>query len=225
MKNRMAQQLEELPLFPLNTVLFPYAQVRLHVFEDRYREMVRTCLQDDRPFGIVLIRSGNEVGSADPYLVGTVVRIVQVDTYEDGRMDIQVQGERRFRIRELDESRPYLVGRVEPVVEHVMEDSMRAEELLTRAREEFEVLIQKLFARQEFAVQVVFPTDPVALSFTIANLLPMENLEKQRLLETTDTLERVEDLLPILEQQSKDVRQTNLYRIGSDDLREWITPN
>ncbi len=221
----MAKQLEELPLFPLNTVLFPFAQVRLHVFEDRYREMVRLCLQDDRPFGIVLIRSGNEVGMADPYLVGTVVRIVQVDTYEDGRMDIQVQGERRFRIRELDESHPYLVGRVEPVVEHVLEDSMRAEELLTRAREEFEVLIQKLFARQEFEVQVVFPTDPVALSFTIANLLPMENLDKQRLLETTDTLERVEDLLPILEQQSKDVRQTNLYRIGSDDLREWITPN
>ena len=221
----MGHQLEELPLFPLNTVLFPYAQVRLHVFEDRYREMVRVCLQDDRPFGIVLIRSGNEAGIADPYLVGTVVRIVQVDTYEDGRMDIQVQGERRFRIRELDESRPYLVGKVEPVIEHALEESDRADELLTRAREEFEVLIQKLFARQEFSVQVVFPTDPVALSFTIANLLPMENLEKQRLLETTDTLERVEDLLPILEQQSKEVRQTNLYRIGSDDLREWITPN
>jgi Lon protease-like protein len=221
----MRPQLEELPLFPLNTVLFPYAQVRLHVFEDRYREMVRSCLQEDRPFGIVLIRAGNEVGVADPYLVGTVVRIVQVDTYEDGRMDIQVQGERRFRIRELDETKPYLVGRVEPVVEHVLEESERASELLSKAREEFEVLIQKLFARQEFSVQVVFPTDPVALSFTIANLLPMENLDKQKLLETTDTLERVEDLLPILEQQSKEVRQTNLYRIGSDDLREWITPN
>ena len=221
----MIPQLEELPLFPLNTVLFPYAQVRLHVFEDRYREMVRSCLQEDRPFGIVLIRSGSEIGTADPYLVGTVVRIVQVDTYEDGRMDIQVQGERRFRIRELDETRPYLVGKVEPVVEHDLEDSARAALLLSKAREEFEVLIQKLFARQEFSVQVVFPTDPVALSFTIANLLPMENLDKQRLLETTDTLERVEDLLPILEQQSKEVRQTNLYKIGSDDLREWITPN
>ncbi|MDR3690916.1 MAG: LON peptidase substrate-binding domain-containing protein [Fimbriimonas sp.] len=222
----MAKELEELPLFPLNTVLFPYASVQLHIFEDRYREMVRSCLESDRPFGIVLIRAGNEVSKhVDPYMVGTAVRIVQVHTYEDGRMDIQVQGERRFRIRELDESHSYLVGRVEPVVEHEIIESERASELLTRAREEFEVLIQRLFARQEFSVQVVFPTDPVALSFTIANLLQMENLEKQRLLETTDTLERVEDLLPILETQILEVKQPNYYRITGNDLREWITPN
>lgn len=222
----MANSLEELPLFPLNTVLFPFAQVRLHVFEDRYREMVQSCVQHDRPFGIVLIRSGGEVGDqADPYLVGTAVKIVQVETYEDGRMDIQVQGERRFRIREIDESKPYLVGHVEPVDEGEIQESERAQQLLTRAREEFEVLIQRLFARQEFSVQVVFPSDPVALSFTIANLLPMENLDKQRMLETTDTLERVEDLLPLLEQQSREVKQTSLFRLGSEDLREWITSN
>jgi len=223
----MAQELEELPLFPLNTVLFPYASVQLHVFEDRYREMVRNCLEFDRPFGIVLIRAGSEVDQhVDPYMVGTAVRIVQVvHTYDDGRMDIQVQGERRFRIRELDESHSYLVGRVEPVIEHAIEESDRAEELLTRAREEFEILIQRLFARQEFSVQVVFPTDPVALSFTIANLLQMENLEKQRMLEATDTLERVEDLLPILETQILEARQPNYYRIGGSDVREWITPN
>jgi Lon protease-like protein len=222
----MAKELEELPLFPLNTVLFPYASVQLHVFEDRYREMVRNCLEFDRPFGIVLIRAGSEVSkNVDPYMVGTAVRIIQVHTYDDGRMDIQVQGERRFRIRELDESHSYLVGRVEPVIEHEMEESERAAELLTRAREEFEVLIQRLFDRQEFSVQVVFPTDPVALSFTIANLLHMENLDKQRLLETTDTLERVEDLLPILETQLLEARQPNYYRISGNDLKEWITPN
>src|ERR1700722_14730512 len=167
----MSHELEELPLFPLSTVLFPYATVQLHVFEDRYRQLVRDCLQFDTSFGIVLIRSGSEVGeNAEPYMVGTTVRITKVHTYDDGRMDIQVQGERRFRIRELDESRPYLIGKVEPVIEHAIEESDRAEELLTRAREEFEVLIQRLFARQEFSVQVVFPTDPGALSFTIANL-------------------------------------------------------
>ncbi len=222
----MAQELEELPLFPLNTVLFPYASVQLHVFEDRYREMVRNCLEFDRPFGIVLIRAGSEVSKhVDPYMVGTAVRISQVHTYDDGRMDILVQGERRFRIREIDESQAYLIGKVEPVIEHAIEESDRAEELLTRAREDFEILIQRLFARQEFSVQVVFPTDPVALSFTIANLLQMENLDKQRLLEATDTLERVEDLLPILETQILEAKQPNYYRIGGNDLREWITPN
>ncbi len=223
----MTHELEEMPLFPLNTVLFPYASVQLHVFEERYRALVQDCLSEDRPFGIVLIRSGEEVGGqADPYMVGTAVRIVKVHTYDDGRMDIQVRGERRFRIRQLDETRAYLTGFVEPVVEHAIEEGPKAEQLLTRARAEFEVFIQRLFARQEFSVQVVFPPDPVALSFTIANLLQMENLEKQRLLETTDTLERVQDLLPMMEQQLlEDATDPSTYRLTSDDLREWILPN
>ncbi len=222
----MRNELEEMPLFPLNTVLFPYASVQLHVFEDRYREMVRSCLEYDRPFGIVLIRSGPESGGyADPYMVGTAVRILKVHTYDDGRMDIQVRGERRFRIREIDESKPYLVGHVEPVLEHAIAEGSEAEEILAHAREEFEIFIQRMFARQDFAVQVVFPPDPVALSFTIANLLQMENLEKQRMLETTDTLERVQDLLPLMKQQILEVEQPNYYRLSAEDLSEWIMPN
>jgi uncharacterized protein len=223
----MAHELEELPLFPLNTVLFPYAQVQLHVFEDRYRQMIGECLRYDSPFGIVLIREGSEVGGySEPYLVGTAVRILNVETYDDGRMDIQVVGERRFRIRELDESKPYLVGKVEPVVEHAIEDADMADELLARAREEFEIFIRRLFERAEVKVQVAFPPDPVALSFTIANFLQMENLEKQRLLETTDTLARVQDLLPIMEQQILETPvQPQYYRLVAEDLREWIYPN
>lgn len=227
----MARGLEEMPLFALNTVLFPYASIRLHVFEDRYREMVRDCIQEDRPFGVVLIRAGSEVGGeADPYLVGTACRIQRVHHYDDGRMDIQVVGERRFRIREMDDSGAYLVGMVEPVIEHEISDSQRAEELLTRAREEFEALIRRQIERQEIHVRVRFPEDPVVLSFTIAHLLQMENLQKQRLLETTDTVERMEDLLPILERhileaELEDASSTTYYKIGSEELREWITPN
>jgi uncharacterized protein len=223
----MAGTLEELPLFPLHTVLFPYAQLQLHVFEDRYREMVRSCVEFDRPFGIVLIREGSEVGGlASPYMVGTAVRILKVIPYDDGRMDIHVEGERRFRIREIDEeSQPYLVGKVEPVMEVELEETQENQELFGQAKEQFEQLIQKIFARQEFNVSVKLPTDPVVLSFTIANMLHMENLAKQRLLETTDTLERVSTLMPILQMQNMEAKQTNYYRIGSDDLREWITPN
>lgn len=221
----MSQSLEELPLFPLNAVIFPYAALQLHIFEERYREMVRTCLEFDRPFGIVLIRSGSETGHADPYMVGTVVRIIRVHNYDDGRMDIDVQGERRFRIRELDESRSYLVGHVEPVIEHEIEESPRATQLLEQARFEFENLMRKVFARQEFNVQVVFPPDPVALSFTIANLMHMDNLDKQRLLETTDTLERVQELIPILQMQNLESATPTYYRISSQDLQEWVTAN
>lgn len=222
----MALELEELPLFPLNTVLFPYAQIQLHVFEDRYRNLVRDCLQYDRPFGIVLIRAGVEVGGeAEPYMVGTVVRIVNVQDLPEGRMDIQVQGERRFRIRRLLEPKPYLVGLVEPVVEMEVEESPRLDALTMKAREEFQILVQTLFARQDFNVEVRFPSDATALSFTIANLLPMENLEKQRLLEITDTLERLKGLIPILQRQNLETRPPSYYRLSPQDLQEWVNPN
>lgn len=222
----MSHELEELPLFPLSTVLFPYATVQLHVFEDRYRQLVRDCLQFDTSFGIVLIRSGSEVGeNAEPYMVGTTVRITKVHTYDDGRMDIQVQGERRFRIRKLEESKPYMVGFVEPVLELEMEDSPRADALVMKAREDFEIWIQKLISRSDFNVQVRFPEDRVALSFAIANLLPIENLEKQRLLETTDTLERIQGLIPILEEQIIEAKAPTYFKLRPEDLEDWITPN
>jgi Lon protease-like protein len=222
----MSQDLEELPLFLLNTVLFPYAHIRLHVFEERYKELVRECVENDRPFGIVLIRSGEEVGGiADPYMVGTVVHIERVEYLNDGRLEIHVHGDRRFRIRRLDESKPYLTGYVEPVVEHAIEDETEAAAVLSTAQAEFEMLFQKLFPRQEYDVQVKFPKDPIVLSFTIANLLSMENLDKQRLLETTDTVERVQALIPILRTQNFDSGHKAYYQISSSDLADWITLN
>ena len=169
------QHLEELPLFPLNAVLFPYAQLQLHIFEERYRLMVNRCVELDAPFGIVLIRNGSEVGDSEPYMVGTVVRILNVHRYDDGRLDIQVQGERRFRIRQLDETQPYLVGHVEPVVELEWEDTFENRDVLKRSQEECEALVQKRFEQQGFSVRVMFPKDPTALSFTIANLLSMNS--------------------------------------------------
>lgn len=227
----MAHPLEEMPLFPLDTVLFPNASLHLHVFEERYREMIRRCIEEDRPFGVVLIRSGSEVGgTADPYLVGTACRIRGVRTFDDGRMDIHVFGERRFRIREIDDSLPYLVGKVEPVVEYPIEEADRARDLIQRARDEFEALVRRAIEREGVAVRIDFPDDPVELSFAIANLLQMENLKKQHLLETTDTLERVEDLLPILERHIMEAdvdlpEETAYYRVSGTDLSDWITPN
>lgn len=190
--------------------------------------MVRRCLEEEIPFGIVLIRAGDEVGEvADPYMVGTAARIVQAETYEDGRMDIQVQGERRFRIREIDEtSFSYLMGKVEPLFEQELSSSVESERLISEARTEFEILIQRIFAREHFGVKVEFPPDPVALSFTIANLLPIENLDKQRLLETTDTLDRMEGLLPLIRSQILENRaEPGYFKLSTQDLREWISPN
>lgn len=240
--DRSSEPSVELPLFPLETVLFPFATLQLHVFEARYLEMVQECREMGSPFGVVLIREGREVGgSADPYMVGTAARIVKVHEYEDGRLDLQVQGESRFRIRSLDESRPFLVGRVEPVAENDPDDSPRGYALLTRAQETFQLLIQHLLSKPSYSIEVVFPNDPEAFSFTIANLLRMDNRKKQLLLETTDTTERIAGLLPILESQLEEVQEggvtqppisipgltheTDIRRLSSHEIRDLLCNN
>ncbi len=97
-----------IPLFPLDTVLFPGAALPLHIFEERYREMVGECLQQKQPFGVV--RSDGEQMA----IIGCTARIVRVvEHHRDGRMDILCEGERRFEIEALDESRKFLQADVE----------------------------------------------------------------------------------------------------------------
>ena len=112
----------ELPLFPLNTVLCPGIALPLHIFEDRYRALVRHCIDTTSPFGIVLIREGREVGTGAIAFtgIGTIAEIRDAGKYEDGRFDLLVVGTRRFEIRRvLSGRRPYLVAEVDVLDEHV----------------------------------------------------------------------------------------------------------
>ena len=102
-----------LPLFPLNVVLFPDAAIPLHIFEERYKLMVQMCLDGDSQFGVVLIKSGSEVGDpAEPHGVGTVARIIDVERLDEGRMRLAIVGRERFRIEEITQRVPYIEGRV-----------------------------------------------------------------------------------------------------------------
>ncbi len=115
----------ELPLFPLNSVLCPGIALPLHIFEDRYRAMVRHCLETTSPFGVVLIREGREVGAGSISFtgVGTIAEIRDAGTYDDGRYDLLVVGTRRFEIRRvLTGRRPYLVADVDILDEAVGDD-------------------------------------------------------------------------------------------------------
>src|SRR5690349_3058369 len=106
--------LRELPLFPLNTVLFPGMNQPLHIFEPRYRLMITECVEHNRPFGSVLIKKGAEVGAtAVPYEVGTSAYVTQIEKSLDGRMNIQTVGYQRFKIHALQRHRPYMVGLIE----------------------------------------------------------------------------------------------------------------
>jgi Lon protease-like protein len=97
-----------LPLFPLQVVMLPEAELPLHIFEDRYKEMIVTVLREKIEFGIVL---ANEKGIVNTGCTATVERVLH--SYPDGRMDILVVGRRRFELFEIDDARPYLRGTVE----------------------------------------------------------------------------------------------------------------
>lgn len=159
-----------LPLFPLNTVLFPGCSLPLRIFEPRYRQMLRACLDGDRRMGVVLIKSGKEVGGpADPYSVGTVARIGDIGEPESGGIPLVATGERRFKIVALDRSLPYLVGNVEYLVDAVDPDADRAAIPLREVADRY---LRLLFAaRGEFRGSMQLSDDPKALEVVAATLL------------------------------------------------------
>ena len=190
--------METLPLFPLNTVLFPGQLLPLHIFEPRYRQMIGECLQHERPFGVVLIRSGEEVGGvAEPYPVGTTAHIVQAEQLEDGRMNILCLGQTRFRIKQTFHDKPYLYGRIafwpwQPLVETGFAVDMAV------IRKRLERYVQALAELTETQLELDLPDDPAALANTAAAVLQIDADEKQRLLTTAsigDLLLQVSEVL------------------------------
>jgi Lon protease-like protein len=127
----------ELPLFPLNTVLCPGIALPLHVFEDRYRAMVRHCLESSSPFGVVLIRTGREVGTGAISFtgIGTIAEIRDAGAYDDGRYDLLVVGTRRFEIRRvLSGRRPYLLAEVDVLAEDIGDEPVARRLAMTATR-------------------------------------------------------------------------------------------
>lgn len=122
---------ELIPLFPLHTVLFPGGVLPLNIFEERYRLLVR----ERRDFGVVLIRHGSEVGpgrAEDLYGVGTLATLQRIEALPDGRFSVVARGLHRFRLLALDHSRPYLMGRAEPLPDPPARASPRLVTLLER---------------------------------------------------------------------------------------------
>jgi ATP-dependent Lon protease len=139
----------ELPLFPLNTVLCPGIALPLHIFEDRYRALVRHCLETTSPFGVVLIKQGREVGlGAISFTgIGTIAEIRDAGAYDDGRYDLLVVGTRRFEVRRvLSGKRPYLVAEVD-LLEETLGDEAIAQRLAMRATRRFVSYLELLQPR------------------------------------------------------------------------------
>jgi Lon protease-like protein len=157
----------DLPLFPLNAVLCPGIALPLHVFEDRYRALVRHCLETTSPFGVVLIREGREVGAGAISFsgVGTIAEIRDAGRHDDGRFDLLVVGTRRFGIRRvLEGRRPYLVADV-GILDETVGDPAIAQQLATSATRRFVTYLELLQPRsgetsEDIDVRVEVETEP-----------------------------------------------------------------
>jgi Lon protease-like protein len=183
----------EIPLFPLNTVLFPGMPLQLHIFEERYKKMLRLCLENRQDFGVVLIRSGREAHGplADPHKIGCTARIVEMEPLDQGQMNITAIGQQRFRLLSLSREKPYLVGTVElyPLEaadrKPLSESSRRLFPLVRR-------YMQILSAASEVNLEPEhLPRDPLVLAYLSAVLLQIPPGQKQGLLAS----ERASDLL------------------------------
>ena len=176
----------EIPLFPLNTVLFPDMPMPLHIFEERYKLMINECLEQKQPFGVVLIQDGEaEHGPlATPHEIGCTAEVLQVQHLEDERMLIMAVGHERFRIVELKRDKPYLVGVVEKLnldQENEQVLNKMSDRLRPFVIDYLEILAK--IGRVNFDAHQV-PADPLSLSYLAASVLQIPADEKQDLLVT-----------------------------------------
>lgn len=179
------------PLFPLNTVLFPGGVLPLRIFEPRYLDLVSDCLRNDRAIGVVLIREGNETGpAAQTYDVGTLGEVCYFNKRSDGLLGVTLRGVQRFQIHNSQvRANQTILAEVEPIANttpcQVQGKYLKMTELL-----------KKILAQLEppYTTMPMHFDDLEWVSARICELLPIPLLFKQQLLQLDDTLQRL-DLL------------------------------
>jgi Lon protease-like protein len=195
-----------MPMFPLGTVLFPYALLPLHVFEPRYRLMMQHVLAGDREFGVVLIERGSEVGGGDTrFDVATVARVVQAAELPDGRYALATVGMRRVRVARWLSDDPYPRAEVTELEDAPADDeAATARERVVDAFARVTQIAQRIDPRVGEAP--AFDADPARASYEAAAVAPIGPLDAQRLLATDDARVRLEMLAEMLEERAVDLR-------------------
>ena len=184
--------MERLPLFPLDTVLFPKQVLPLHIFEERYKTMIGRCIEEGAPFGVVLIRSGNQVGGdAVPHDVGTTARIARVQRLPDGKINLITLGRDRFRVLSLDRSEPFLTGEIEYLVSEAAEGGAvprEADRVAALFAEQFRLVMA---VSNQWTRELNLPGEADALADFVAAQIEVPADVKQELLETLSVLDRL----------------------------------
>ncbi|MBM4436697.1 MAG: LON peptidase substrate-binding domain-containing protein [Actinobacteria bacterium] len=191
-----------LDLFPLKLVLYPRMRVSLHVFEARYRTMIGRCIAENLAFGIVLIKEGEETGpAATPHAVGTTARIIQTQQLDNGRLNIGVVGEQRFRVEAITATTPHVVADVALWPFHNDDPAAvaRARDVLRTKSQAGLALLLELQAGFNAALEL--PHDPERLALFVAAGLPVDAATKQALLETPSLDALLQTEIELVDQQ------------------------
>ena len=204
---------ERLPLFPLGAVLYPGMLLPLHIFEDRYRRLVRDLLDGPEPrrFGVIAIRKGRETGVEGVqslYEIGCTATLRRVEEHQDGRFDLVTVGTQRFRLLALDQTLPYLQGEIELLPDEAV-DGAAAAPAVRAVQAAFRGYLDALTEWGGATVRVGdLPDEPVLLSFIVAAAMVIDLPERQALLDEPDALRRLAAERAVLSRESAMLRAT-----------------
>ena len=218
-----------LPLFPLGAVLYPGMLLPLHIFEERYRQLVRDLLDGAEPrrFGVIAIRKGRETGIDGVhslYEIGCTATLRRVEEREDGRFNIVSVGTRRFRLLMLDRTRPYLQGEVEMLADEPA-DPAEAGPAVRVIQAAFREYLDALTEWGGATVRLEdLPDEPELLSFIVAAAMVIDLPERQAMLAEPDTLRRLAMQRALLSRETAMLRTTTSRPVP--DLRNTpYSPN
>ena len=206
----------EIPLFPLNTVLFPGMRLPLNIFEERYKLMLKRCLEESAPFGIVLISKGREAGEpAEPFSVGTTARIISVEETDDGRFLLGVEGGMRFRIDEQLHRYPYIRASVSPFP---YQEGNLDTRLVGQVQELYrEYGATALAMTGQWVKRMEVPDDAEKLINFVGARLSSANAAKQRILEGPTMDQQMELARDILRSECIAIRE----RFRNQQAQRW----
>jgi Lon protease-like protein len=233
---------DRLPVFPLSTVLFPGLVLPLHIFEERYRTLVRELVaqsaETPHEFGVVTLRHGSEVApdpgdgaatetpqvsAADLYEVGCTAELRHVTELPDGRFDIMTVGRRRFTVLSVEQgTAPYLTAQVRWLPEEDEADQT-AHLLAPRVLTAFQTYLELLRPNTEVLDQV--PDDPTVLSHLVAATAQLTVEERQQLLAMPDTASRLRAELRLLNREAGLLARVRAVPVPLSDLARPASPN
>ena len=187
-----------IPIFPLNTVLYPDGMLSLKIFETRYMDMAKSCLKANLPFGVCLIRTGNEVGRpAETYTVGTLAMIADWDMAHFGILNITAQGGQRFLIESSQSGPDGLITATVSLIP--AEPTQLVEPEFAICSRIFDTIIQEVGVTR-FS-NPLHPEQAAWLGYRLAESLPIKVAARQDLLEINDSVMRLKILLAFLKRQ------------------------